>query len=83
MAALARQPGIHEQVFDRRNQRYTIAIPAGYVERQPAPVVLEMPARAAVGDVSGPEEAAETAPSNLGLIEEVWPRIEDRLIEDI
>jgi len=42
MAALARQPGIHEQVFSRRNQRYTIAIPAGYVERQPAPLVLAL-----------------------------------------
>jgi len=42
MEVLARQPGIHEQVFSRRNQRYTIAIPAGYVEQQAAPLVLAL-----------------------------------------
>jgi predicted peptidase len=42
MAVLARQPGIHEQVFTRRDRRYTIAIPAGYAEQQAAPLVLAL-----------------------------------------
>lgn len=47
---------------------------------QPA-VLLEMPARAALAEASA-EPGAETSPSNLGLIEENWPRIDDRLMED-
>jgi hypothetical protein len=43
-----------------------------------------MPARAALaGAVPPGEEMAEAAPANLGLIEENWPRVEDRLMEDI
>ncbi|HBE72668.1 MAG TPA: hypothetical protein DDW31_00945 [candidate division Zixibacteria bacterium] len=50
----------------------------------PVPAILEMPARAALaGAVPPGEEMAEAAPANLGLIEENWPRVEDRLMEDI
>ena len=42
MAVLARQPGIHEQVFSQCHLRYTIAIPAGYVVQQATPLVLAL-----------------------------------------
>jgi hypothetical protein len=48
----------------------------------PAPLVLEMPARAAMADTVPEGGTAESAPANLGLIEEVWPRLEDRMMED-
>jgi hypothetical protein len=41
-----------------------------------------MPARAAMADAVPDGGAAESTPSNLGLIDENWPRIEDRLMED-
>ncbi|GEM_PF-1493835 len=56
--------------------------PPARQEPPPPPVVLEMPARAAMAENASVEEAAEAAPANLGLIEEVWSRIEDRLMED-
>ena len=42
MTTAAKKAGIHEQIFTRRNQRYTIAIPAGYTDDKPAPLVLAL-----------------------------------------
>ncbi len=50
--------------------------------KAPPAAILEMPARAAMADAVPEGEAAESAPANLGLIDENWPRIEDRLMED-
>ena len=33
-------PGIHEQVLQPRNQRYTLAIPDGYTHHQPRPLII-------------------------------------------
>lgn len=65
--------------------------PAAVIPNQPPPeattvsrvaAILEMPARAAMADAASEPAAAESMPANLGLIEESWPRIEDRLMED-
>jgi len=56
----------------------------------PAPLVAQapQPGTAAAAPVPEPAmaaaapEKAEASPANLGLIEENWPRIEDRLMED-
>lgn len=58
------------------------SVPPPEVPAAPSPAMLEMPARAALGGADRAEEPREEAPSNLGLIEENWPRIEDRLMED-
>jgi predicted peptidase len=42
MATVAERPGIYEQIFALRNQRYTIAIPAGYADDRPAPLVMAL-----------------------------------------
>jgi len=42
MTTAAKKTGIHEQIFARRNQRYTIALPAGYADDKPAPLVLAL-----------------------------------------
>jgi predicted peptidase len=42
MAIVAKIAGIHEQILARRNQRYTIAIPAGYADEKPTPLVLAL-----------------------------------------
>ncbi len=40
MTALAKGAGVHEQVLPRRNQRYTIAIPASYTGEDATPLIL-------------------------------------------
>jgi len=42
MTVLARTPGIHEQTFPPRDQRYTIAIPATYTGEEAAPLVVAL-----------------------------------------
>jgi len=42
MTIVAKIAGIHEQILARRNQRYTIAIPAGYADEKPTPLVLAL-----------------------------------------
>ena len=42
MTVLARTPGVHEQTFSPRDQRYTIAIPATYTGAQPTPLVVAL-----------------------------------------
>lgn len=39
---MTKRPGIHDQVFSSRNQRYTIAIPACYSDDKPTPLVLAL-----------------------------------------
>jgi len=42
MTSLARTPGIHEQTFLPRDQRYTIAIPATYTGAEARPLVVAL-----------------------------------------
>jgi len=42
MTVLATTPGIHEQIFTPRDQRYTIALPATYTGREATPLVLAL-----------------------------------------
>ena len=34
------QTGIHEQILSHHSQRYTIAIPDGYVDEEAAPLIV-------------------------------------------
>jgi len=42
MKVLARTPGIHEQIFSPRDQRYTIAIPRAYTGAEAMPLVVAL-----------------------------------------
>ncbi len=40
--SFAKTTGIYEQIFARRDQRYTIAIPASYTDASPSPLILAL-----------------------------------------
>lgn len=77
-AAPPQKPGPPQPQAARPSSVQAQAPPAA----APPPAILEMPARAAMADAVPEGAAAESAPANLGLIDENWPRIEDRLMED-